>query len=582
MSTMAPQPAAEPLREGSGFAASMWTRRLDAYPDSFLRYSQLALVVVITVILYYQLYIGAAVGPQLLQGFHMSFLFYVTGVAFSNLVGALGSLAAGLADRLGRANLVVYGVLITGLLTLFALPHAPDKVWFIIFFNAIGLVEGMILVATPALIRDYSPQVGRATAMGFWTMGPVVGSLVVSVVASNTLSVTHPSYVQQFTICGIVGLVVFALAFLFLRELSPKLRDQLMVSLHERELVEVRARGLDVESSLRRPFRQMIKPDIVLSALGISLLLLIYYTLVAFGVIYFETVFTFTSTDANGVGNWIWGAEAIGLLLIGLASDKLRVRKPFMIVGGVLTAVMVFIYIQQATNLHESYYGLAFILVLLGIGLALAFAPWMASFTETVEARNPALTATGLAIWGLLLRTIVFIAFLIIPHLVSSVNPLVNYGTSVEAAVAQVNKAAPVKVPYTPTPQPLLSVVQSHQATFAELSKYPTTASIPPALLNSAIKQVGTPALLEANNFKAPLTVLAAHGNAVQDAKNQTGKQWQNWYWVCFGGAVAFLPVVFLLKGRWSPKQAKADADAYDRQVQAELDALHREQAQAT
>ncbi len=30
----------------------------------------------------------------------------------------------------------------------------------------------------------------------------------------------------------------------------------------------------------------------------------------------------------------------------------------------------------------------------------MAYTPWMASFTEIVEARNPALTATGLAIWG--------------------------------------------------------------------------------------------------------------------------------------------------------------------------------------
>ena len=44
----------------------------------------------------------------------------------------------------------------------------------------IGLVEGVILVATPALIRDFSPQLGRASAMGFWTLGPVVGSLVVA------------------------------------------------------------------------------------------------------------------------------------------------------------------------------------------------------------------------------------------------------------------------------------------------------------------------------------------------------------------------------------------------------------------
>jgi MFS family permease len=51
----------------------------------------------------------------------------------------------------------------------------------------VGLVEGICLVATPALIRDFSPQVGRGSAMGFWTAGPVLGSLVVAVVGSITL-----------------------------------------------------------------------------------------------------------------------------------------------------------------------------------------------------------------------------------------------------------------------------------------------------------------------------------------------------------------------------------------------------------
>ncbi len=581
MSTTAAQPGALPARDRPSFMSSLWTRRLDHYPDTGARYFQLGLVVLVTVILYYQNYVGGAVGPQILGHFSMSFTYYVTALAIANLVGALGSLAAGLADRLGRANLVVYGVLLTGLLTLFAIPNAGSKFVFVLFVIIIGLVEGVILVATPALVRDFSPQVGRATAMGFWTMGPVLGSLVVSVVATNTLSATNPSYVQQFRICGVVGMVVFVIAFVGLRELSPQLRDQLMVSLRERELVEARARGLDIEASLKNPFRQMFKPDVVLSALGISVFLLIYYTLVAFGVIYFESRFNFTGPDANGVSNYAWGADAIGLLAIGLISDRLRVRKPLMLIGGIFAAVMMVVYLSQATNTHESYYGLALILALLALALAMAYAPWMASFTETVEARNPALTATGLAVWGLLIRLVIFVSFLIIPHVVSSVTPIVNYGPKVEAAVAQVEKAPLVRVPYAVAPQPLLTVVETHQATFAALAKYPTASAIPPAVLASAARQVGTPALLAANQYKAPLTVLAAHGTTVQNAQAQTGNQWKNWYWVCFGGMIAFLPVIFLLKGRWSPGKAKADADEHDARIKAELAELHQQRQAA-
>ena len=43
---------------------------------------------------------------------------------------AAATLIAGLADRWGRANLVVYGLALTGLLTLFGLPNAGGKFTF--------------------------------------------------------------------------------------------------------------------------------------------------------------------------------------------------------------------------------------------------------------------------------------------------------------------------------------------------------------------------------------------------------------------------------------------------------------------
>ncbi|HEY5334920.1 MAG TPA: hypothetical protein VIJ71_02730, partial [Mycobacteriales bacterium] len=68
------------------------------------------------------------------------------------------------------------------------------------------------------------------------------------------------------------------------------------------------------------------------------------------------------------------------------------------------------------------------ILILLAVSLGFAFAPWMASFTETVERHNPALTATGLAVWGMTIRVVIAIAIFIAPHIVSTVTPLVEKG----------------------------------------------------------------------------------------------------------------------------------------------------------
>jgi MFS transporter, ACS family, D-galactonate transporter len=512
----------------------LWRRQLDAYPNTTARMVYLAVTVLATITLYYELYVAGSVSTLILANLHMSFTFFVVILAFGNLIGAFGSLFAGITDRWGRANLVVVGLFITGIFTLVLLPNATNRWAFGIETFAVGLVEGICLVATPALIRDFSPQVGRATAMGFWTSGPVVGSLVVAVVGSATIpAVVHNDrfWTHEYIICGVVGLVVFAIAFVALRELSPALRDQLMVTMRDRALVEARAKGLseaDLQEALRHPFRQLLKPDVLISSIAVSVMLLIYYTAVGFAVIYLTTVFGFTVKNANGLGNWNWGFNVIAVILIGLISDFFRVRKPFMVIGGILAAVMTVIYLLQAGH-HPGYYTLAIILALLSFGLGVAYTPWMASFTETVEDRNPALTATGLAIWGWIIRVTVFISFLIIPAIINSVTPLVTYGSTVSAyattykseiafatthpAVVATAKKIPPSVLATAqkippsvlaTAQndavqpsnavkfaPELAVIQAHASLFARLATYTNPAKIPPSLAAQAVAAAG-------------------------------------------------------------------------------------------
>ena len=497
----------------------LWHRQLDSYPDTGPRVLYLAITVLATITLYYELYVGGSVSTLLLVNLHMSFTFYVVILAFGSLIGAFGSLFAGLADRWGRANLVVGGLFLTGLFVAFILPAATSKWVFSIEGFVVGMIEGICLVATPALIRDFSPQVGRATAMGFWTSGPVLGSLIVAVVGSATVPavVADPRFwTHEYRICGIAGLVVFVIALVGLRELSPQLRDQLMVTMHDRALIEIRAKGLDVAAALRQPFRQLLKPDVVISAIAVSVMLLVYYTAVGFSVIYLSTVFGFSVKDANGLGNWNWGFNVLAVILIGMISDRFRVRKPFMVIGGIAAAVMVVVYLAQAGH-HPSYYTLAVILALLSFFLGVAYTPWMASFTETVEARNPALTATGLAIWGWIIRMVVFVAFLIIPAVINSVTPLVNYGATVSAyattyksdiafaqthgpliAFAQTHGSLIAQAQQDATQlanaqklAPELAVIQTHQALFAKLATFKNPAAIPPKLVARAVAAAG-------------------------------------------------------------------------------------------
>ncbi len=513
------------LDRSRGFGYQLLHRNLDAYPDFGPRMVQLVIVVIVTVALYYENYVGGSVTSILLPKVGMTFTFYVMAIAFGNLLGAFASLLAGFADRIGRANLVVGGLLVTGLATAFVIPAMTTKWPFIIATFLVGIVEGIVLVATPALIRDYSPQTGRATAMGFWTTGPVLGSLVVAIVGSNTINAAT-QWQYEYRICGVVGLVVFVIAFIGLRELSPNLRDQLMVSMKDRALIEAKAQGIDISESLKHPWKQMFKTDIIVSALAVSVMLLIYYTAVGFGTILLTTVFGFSLKDANGIGNWQWAANAVALIAAGIISDKLRVRKPLMVLGGVGGIVVTILFIMRLGHV-SSYYEIAFLLAAISMFLGFAYVSWMASFTETVEARNPALTATGLAVWGWILRIVVFVAFLILPQVVSSATPLVSYGSQ----VATYAKADASEIAFAKTHGPLIAFAQSHGSLiafaqshasiiatatryapelanakrfapelavleknpvlFTKLASYASPSSIPPSLLQQAIQAAG-------------------------------------------------------------------------------------------
>jgi hypothetical protein len=389
-------------------------------------------------------------------------------------------------------------------------------------------VEGICLVATPALIRDFSPQLGRATAMGFWTSGPVLGSLIVAIVGSITIPLVPALrfWTHEYYICGIVGLIVFVIAAVGLRELSPPIRDQLMVSMRDRALIEARAKGLDVNALLKGHWRQLMKADIVISAVAVAVLLLVYYALVGFLSIFATTIFGYPLKEANNLGYWCWAFNAGAVILVGMASDRLRVRKPFMVIGGVGAAVMLVLFLYQSkVGAHPSFATIAAILAIMLFFLGVAYTPWMASFTETVEHRNPAATATGLAIWGWLLRVIVFGSSLVLLAVINTVTPLVvngptvvtyaakypslvwagehptiiadvtTYKTQLGFASAHPSIVATAKTYSTQIANaakfaPELAVIQANPKLFAEAAKYPAN-KVPAALAAKLIKAAG-------------------------------------------------------------------------------------------
>jgi MFS family permease len=578
----------------------LFVHEVHDYPSSGKRTGYLSLAVLATIVLYYTYYTQTGVTPNILQGYHMSFSFYVWIVIVSNLIGAFASLPAGKTDKLGRANVIIYGLLIVGLLIAVGVPNVHGEWGFAIVICAVGLVEGAILVATPAMVRDFSPQLGRASAMGFWTVGPVAGSLITSVVATETLH-HFVDFQSQFIISGITAIATFAVCLFLMKDLSSKIRDQLMVSAQDQALVEARARGIstsEVLAATSKPWRQIFKWDLIGSSLGISLFLLVYFAAAGFFTIYFSTVFVnadgsnFSVSQANGLNAWFWGADAVALIVFGVLSDLLKVRKPFMLVGSVGGIVFLLLFSHQASNAHTGYYHLVTIEIILAAFLSLAYAPWMAGYTEMVEKKNPALVGTGLALWGWVLRLTVGISFIFLPLVIHAVNPVVNNQPLATQTIPGTDTNAqafltehPASVAFATEHAAFLAVLNEPQnvPVVNALAADPSAANIAaadkaigPANLalvvkyQTQLKTLVVPYTKELNYLSANQAQLTALQNGVKESP----KEWQNWFWVCVAGMVLFIPSIFLNRGRWSPKRAREDQAKHDADVSRELGEL--------
>lgn len=393
-------------------ATQQWSflnRDLHVYPATSRRIWFLTLSVAATFVLYYEAYVLPSVAPLVLPYFGITFTEYIFINVLLGALGAISSLFGSLSDRVGRANLVVYGVLLNSIIILVL--TLTKTAWSFLLISWIGgFIEGIILVATPALVRDFSPRLGRATAMAFWTIGPVGGSLLATTVASQTLPV-FGTWQSQYVIAGIIGLIITALCFFGLRDLSAPLRAQIMVSTQEKALLEARARGIDVETSLKNPWKQMLKSRVILSAFGISVFLLTYYAFVGYGPILLTNVFKYSLPLANGLLGIYWIVDICASVLGGILSDRLEVRKPLMIIFTLLTIVASIVFITRIGQPTSA----VFMGVLLGVSALVgpvAYVTWMAAYTETLEEVNPALVATGIAIWGFVVRVVVVLSTL--------------------------------------------------------------------------------------------------------------------------------------------------------------------------
>ncbi len=379
-------------------------RTLTEYPLGAHRWALLLLTVLTSILAAYEFQLSPLL-PLLLPYLRMSHVAYGSFITFIVLVSGISAFFGGpLADRYGRVILIDACLALVTIL-LFCNLLITNVLTFVIVRTAMGVVAGLMAGAGAALVRDMSPRLSRALAFGLLTIGPVGSNWLSNYVAGATLPIYH-TWQSQIWIMGFLGIAMYIPIVLWLKDLSPELRLQVFRS----ELAAREAEGrrmptaAELPSGTRDAFgRLLTHPEVWLLVVGVTANLTLYFAIQGFGALMFTEAFHYSPADAARLNAYFWLANIVALVITGIVSDRLQIRKPIAIIGGILAAALIALWVPMFGHTPPER-TLALVATLMGCFLAIAYVPWAAQFSEALEDVSPALQATGWAFFGLVAR----------------------------------------------------------------------------------------------------------------------------------------------------------------------------------
>jgi OPA family glycerol-3-phosphate transporter-like MFS transporter len=386
-----------------------YVRELAEYPVGRRRLRYLFLAVLASLILNFEGQIAPVV-PLLLDDLGMSLTTYGLIGAVAVAAGAVSAAIGGrLADRWGRTLLLVPTLFVTAVCD-FATAFVQSPVQLLVARSLLLFVEGAAVTTTAGLVRDFSPRLGRATAFGFWTWGPVGAAFLASGIAGATLPVLH-TWRSQFVIIGAIALLASIAIALFIADLSPQLRARVISTEAEMSTVE-RSDGEVRPAQVRELFGHR---QVWAHLGGITLWQVFYWTVQIFGPTILVQSFGITGSRAATITAISWATNLIALSVAGWLSDRLQLRKPLILAGSLCGLVGIGTLVQLVGSGQASPAQIVATNAAIGAALALAYAPWMALFSEDVEDIRPDLQATAWGLFGLSVRVMIVIMLILAP-----------------------------------------------------------------------------------------------------------------------------------------------------------------------
>jgi MFS family permease len=153
---------------------------------------------------------------------------------------------------------------------------------------------------------------------------------------------------------------------------------------------------------------------------GITLWQVFYWTMQIFGPTILVQSFGLSGSRAASITAVSWAINLLALLGAGWLSDRLQVRKP-LILAGTVSGLAAMAYLARLVGSGHAGAGqIVAVNAVLGAALALAYAPWMALYSEDVEDIRPELQATAWGLFGLAVRFMIVALLLVAPTITAA------------------------------------------------------------------------------------------------------------------------------------------------------------------
>lgn len=361
-------------------------KELDFFPSGALRWWLLALIVFAWAIEQFE---RLKIGPVLVfvfDEFGVGLMQWGVVGAVAAVVQAIGAyVLSNLADRYGRRPVIIWPVFLY-LVIAAGSALAPTFLTLAVLYVLGGFIVSGMSPAVHAASRDITPQMGRGMGYAWISLAWTVGALMATWIAARTLPV-WPGWRPQFWIAAVFAGFTVVLLVLFYRDLSMKVRTQIVHDQLDAMKAGTRAAG-DVDLT-DASSGNLIYRDLRMWLLCGTMLFwgIAYGTLSFYLPTYLIQHYSIDAAAASSLSSYFWLVFTFSIFFSGWLSDRLRTRKTITAFGGIATGLCMFWAVSL--ELGTSFGTLALAWSVAGFFAGFIYPSWCAIVSENAEEISP-------------------------------------------------------------------------------------------------------------------------------------------------------------------------------------------------